>query len=184
MPMFCDGTWQEIRLDIDQAVQPDVVGTITDMSTVADASVDAVFSSHNVEHIYPHEIPGAFGEFHRVLDPGGIAVITCPDLQAIGTLLAEGKLTTPAYHSGMGPIAPLDIIYGHNGSIAEGNTFMAHRCGFDAISMSKALKAAGFSTVAVKRMPKDYALWAFAWRSTQPADIARRFVNSALSHIT
>jgi predicted SAM-dependent methyltransferase len=50
---------QELRLDIDASVAPDIVATMTDMSRVADASVDAVFSSHNIEHLDPHEVPVA-----------------------------------------------------------------------------------------------------------------------------
>ena len=49
--------WTELRLDIDKNVNHDIVGTMLDMSAVADASVDAVFSSHNIEHLYPHEVP-------------------------------------------------------------------------------------------------------------------------------
>ena len=49
---FNSTDWQELRLDIDQSVAPDIVGTMTDMSAVADASVDALFSSHNIEHLY------------------------------------------------------------------------------------------------------------------------------------
>jgi hypothetical protein len=44
-------------------LNPDIVGTMTDMSAVADASVDALFSSHNIEHLYPHEVPVALAEF-------------------------------------------------------------------------------------------------------------------------
>lgn len=42
--------WHEQRLDIDESVNPDIVGTMTDMSAVASESVDAIFSSHNIEH--------------------------------------------------------------------------------------------------------------------------------------
>jgi len=105
--------WTELRFDIDESVQPDLVGTMTDMSSVSTESVDAVFSSHNIEHLYPHEVPVALSEFLRVLKPDGFAVITCPDLQAVCALVAEDKLTEPAYTSPAGPIAPLDILYGH-----------------------------------------------------------------------
>ncbi len=57
--------WTELRLDIDASVAPDIIGTMTDMSAVADASVDAIFSSHNIEHLYPHEVPVALAEFLR-----------------------------------------------------------------------------------------------------------------------
>jgi len=122
--------WTEIRLDIDPAVRPDVTGTMTDMSAVASASVDAVFSSHNIEHLYPHEVPLALAEFRRVLRDDGYAVITCPDLQSVAALVAQDRLTEPAYVSPAGPIAPLDILYGHRAAMQRGNLFMAHRCGF------------------------------------------------------
>jgi hypothetical protein len=64
---FNTDEWHEVRLDIDASVQPDVTGTMTDMSAVAAASVDAIFSSHNIEHLYPHEVPVALAEFLRVL---------------------------------------------------------------------------------------------------------------------
>ena len=80
---FASQNWREIRLDIDSAVQPDVIGTMTDMKAVRDASVDAVFSSHNIEHLYPHEVPIALAEFYRVLKPDGFVLLTCPDLQSV-----------------------------------------------------------------------------------------------------
>ena len=40
---FAKQNWREIRLDIDSAIHPDVIGTMTDMKAVDDASVDAVF---------------------------------------------------------------------------------------------------------------------------------------------
>ena len=41
---FNTDDWKELRLDIDESVQPDIVGTMTDMSRVSDASVDALFT--------------------------------------------------------------------------------------------------------------------------------------------
>ena len=40
--------WNEIRFDIDKNVNPDIEGTILDMSQVQDSSVDAIYSSHNI----------------------------------------------------------------------------------------------------------------------------------------
>ena len=123
-------SWNELRFDIDESVKPDLVGTMTDMSSVSSESVDAVFSSHNIEHLYPHEVPLALAEFLRVLKSDGIAVITCPDLKSVCALIAEDKLTEAAYTSPAGPIAPIDILYGLRSSMAQGNLYMAHRCGF------------------------------------------------------
>ena len=155
--------WAELRLDIDPAVQPDIVGTMLDMSAVASASVDAVFSSHNIEHLYPHEVPLALAEFKRVLKPDGFVVITCPDLQSVCALVAQDKLTEPAYTAPAGPITPLDILYGHRPPMARGNLYMAHRCGFTQRVLSGTLQAAGFATVAAQRREHpNYDLWALA----------------------
>jgi len=81
--------WKELRLDIDPANEPDIIGTMLEMAAVAGESVDAIYSSHNIEHLYPNEVPTAIKEFLRVLKPDGFAVITCPDLQAAAQMIAE-----------------------------------------------------------------------------------------------
>jgi protein O-GlcNAc transferase len=119
--------WQERRLDIDPANEPHIVGSMLDMPAVADASVDAVYSAHNIEHVYPHEVPVVLKEFLRVLKPGGFLVVTCPDLQTVAQLVADDKLTDAAYQSPAGPITPLDILYGYRPALEQGNHFMAHK---------------------------------------------------------
>jgi len=156
---FASQNWREIRLDIDPGVKPDVIGTMTDMKTVDDASVDAVFSSHNIEHLYPHEVPIALAEFYRVLKPGGFVLLTCPDLQSVCALVANDQLTDAAYQSGMGPITPLDILYGHRASMKAGNLYMSHRCGFTKKVLASTLSLAGFDA-GVKNRPANYDLWA------------------------
>ena len=160
---FQKNEWTEVRLDIDPAVEPDIVASITNMTSIPDAVFDALFSSHNIEHLYPHEVNRALSEFARVIKPDGFAVITCPDLRAICQLVVQDRLTDPAYESSMGPITPLDMLYGHIRSVAAGNHFMAHRCGFTRKSLAELLQMNGFPTVAVKE-DKNYALWAYASR--------------------
>jgi len=169
--------WCEIRLDIDPAVSPDVVGSITDMPAVETASVQAVFSSHNIEHLYPHDVPLALAEFYRVLSHDGFVVITCPDLQSVCTLIAEDKLTEAAYISPAGPIAPLDILYGHRVAMANGNLYMAHRCGFTKKVLSATLQAAGFQAVAAMARASAFDLWALASKSAMAEADLRALAN-------
>lgn len=162
-PAFNTPEWTEIRLDIDPSVSPDIVGTMTDMAAVGTGSVDAVFSSHNIEHLFVHEVPIAFAEFKRVLAPDGFLIVTCPDLQAVAALIAEDKLTDTAYNSPAGPIRPIDIVFGHSPSIARGNRFMAHHCGFSRKVLAATLRAAGFAKIAaLRRGFPDFDLWALA----------------------
>jgi predicted SAM-dependent methyltransferase len=66
-------TWNELRFDIDETVEPDLVGTMTDMSSVSSESVDGVFSSHNIEHLYPQQQDGQGRQtgyrVHRIIPP-------------------------------------------------------------------------------------------------------------------
>jgi len=169
--------WCEIRLDIDPAVSPDVVGSITDMPAVETASVQAVFSSHNIEHLYPHDVPLALAEFYRVSTHDGFVVITCPDLQSVCALIAEDKLTEAAYISPAGPIAPLDILYGHRVAMANGNLYMAHRCGFTKKVLSATLQAAGFQAVAAMARASAFDLWALASKSAMAEADLRALAN-------
>jgi predicted SAM-dependent methyltransferase len=162
-PGFNTHDWQEVRFDIDASVQPDITGTMTDMSAVPSGSMDALFSSHNIEHLYPHEVAVALAEFRRVLTPNGFVVITCPDLKSVCALVAEDKLTEAAYNSPAGPIAPVDILYGHRAAMQAGNLYMAHRCGFTEKVLVACLKEAGFAMVASRARATPYFdLWAVA----------------------
>lgn len=165
---FAQANWQEVRFDIDAAARPDILGTMLDMSAVASESVDAIFSSHNIEHLYPHEVPLALKEFLRVLKPDGFLVLTCPDLQSVACLIAEDKLTEAAYTSPAGPIAPLDILFGHRPQLAAGNLYMAHRCGFTLKVLLATLQANGFATAAGFQRKSAFDLWVIGSKTPRP----------------
>ncbi len=159
---FQSSDWQEIRLDINPDVEPDIVASMTDMHIVEDGKFDALWSSHNLEHLESTDVTIALREFARVLKPGGFVLITLPDLQRIAELVVQDKLDDPAYVSPAGPIAPIDMIFGHRPSIARGNKFMAHRTGFTAKTLREAFEREGFERVKVQR--KGFDLWAVSYK--------------------
>jgi predicted SAM-dependent methyltransferase len=162
--------WREVRLDLDPAVQPDIVCSITEMSPVPSSSVDAVWSSHNLEHLQRHEVPLALGEFVRVLKPRGFLLLTLPDLRQVAQLVVEDRLEDAAYTSPSGPITALDMIFGHTASLAHGNPFMAHRTGFTARTLHKVLTEAGFVDITA-RQGNSFDLWATAYRPGSNGDV-------------
>jgi hypothetical protein len=167
---FSSSDWKEIRFDIDKNVKPDIEGTLTDMRAVETGSVDAIYSSHNIEHVYPHEVPIALNEFSRVLKNDGMVVITCPDLQSVCEAVVNDKLLEPLYQSSLGPIAPIDILYGHRRLIQKGNVYMAHKCGFTYSALSNAFLGAGFRRVFGGRRPAAFDLWLVAFKQELPED--------------
>jgi SAM-dependent methyltransferase len=160
-PIFLEGSWDEVRLDVDPGASPDLIGSFVDLrALVASQSFDAIWSSHSLEHLYAHEVPLALAEFKRILKPAGFALITCPDLETVAALIVEYGLNHQAYVSPMGPITPIDMLFGHSGAIARGMTSMAHNTGFTCSSLGLLLTNAGFPVVLAKRDNVD--LWALA----------------------
>ena len=153
--------WREVRLDINPKVSPDIEASITDMSVIPDASYEALYSSHNLEHLHPHEVPVALAEFRRVLKPYGFVFITVPDLQQVAEYIAADKADEAIMMTNKGPIAPLDVLYGFRPFLANGNLFMAHNFGFTASTLRAALEEAGFTAVSVQR-DGEFNLWATA----------------------
>lgn len=162
---FQDGSWRELRFDIDPAYNVDFQGTMLDMSAVADDSVDALYSSHNIEHVFAHEVDVVLREFRRVIKPDGFVVITCPDLESVAKHIAVGQLEDPLYVSPTGPISALDIFYGHGAAIARGEVYMAHKTGFTARTLGAHGQASGFATLGIRRREKYFDLWMIATKT-------------------
>ena len=162
IPAFASEDWQEVRLDIDKSAKPDIVSSVLDLGIIDSESFDAIFSSHNIEHVYAHEVPIMLKEFLRVLNNDGVFVVNCPNLIPVARLIVEDKLTEPAYISPAGPISPLDILHGHGASIKQGNEFMAHKTGFTPKSLNAALLGAGFKSVGIMGRDAELDIWAVA----------------------
>ncbi len=158
---FRNPKWHELRLDIDPSVQPDIVSSITDMSNVRSDSVHAIWSSHNLEHLHSYDVPLALAEFRRVLRSDGFVMLTLPDLRAIAKHVLADNLNEVLYHSQVGPIRPLDIIFGHQESLQNGYHYMAHLTGFTSTTLGQVLIDAEFAEVRVHE-GKRWDLWAIA----------------------
>lgn len=145
-------TYRETRLDCEPTYEPDILASCAAMPMIADQFFDAVYASHVLEHLYAHEAAMAFAEMFRVLKPGGFAEVFVPDIQAIGGKLALDEADQPLYLSNIGPVSPLDMLYGHRASVASGRPAMAHRTGFTASVLRGSLLRAGFVNADVGRL--------------------------------
>jgi ubiquinone/menaquinone biosynthesis C-methylase UbiE len=137
--------YDEVRLDIDPGCKPDIVASITALGDIG--PFDAVYCSHTLEHLYPHELPVALAEFRRVLKPGGALVAFVPDLEGI-----EATEET-VYESPCGPITGRDMIYGKISYLAD-SPHMAHHNGFVSATFAQAIEAAGYTGVTVLHIPE------------------------------
>ena len=174
---FNNDNWKEIRLDFDKNINPDIVGTLTDMKSVETGSVDAVYSSHNIEHIFPHEVPIVLREFYRVLKEDGIVVITCSDLQSVGEAIAKDKLLEPLYESTKGSVTAFDILYGHRKTTEDGNIYMIHKSGFTYSLLNKVFYEAGFKARYGGRRPRGCDLFLVAFKQKLPEEEIKKIGN-------
>ena len=142
------GMFDETRLDINPANNPDIVRDMRDLAGIT--GYDAIYCSHAIEHISPHEIVPALIGFRAALNEDGVAIVFVPDLEDV-------KATDEVlFNSPAGPICGMDLIYGYRPALAE-NPYMAHKTGFTAKTLEQALIESGFSKVKVDRL-SDYAL--------------------------
>lgn len=68
----------------------DFVGPCDDLSRFPSGSVDEIYASHVLEHLsHIEELPRALREWHRVLRPGGRAMISVPDFELICQMFSD-----------------------------------------------------------------------------------------------
>lgn len=146
-PFFETEYWTETRLDVDPAVEPDIVASLTDLSGIEDNSYDAIYGSHVIEHLEWHDVEYAFKEFVRVLKPTGFGYFITPNLEKVAEHIAKGELEVKIFDSPAGPITPIDIVYGHRYSIMKGRKDMIHRTGFTHLTLGRRLIECGFAKV-------------------------------------
>jgi hypothetical protein len=84
----CGGNFHGDWINLDASpVSPEVIACdITGGLPFDDASFDAVYGSHVLEHLEPEVALGVLRDCHRILKPGGILRIAVPDLEAIARL--------------------------------------------------------------------------------------------------
>lgn len=159
--LFHGSEWKHVRFDIDVTCEPDIVGDMRTLVGIEDGSVDAVYSSHNLEHLHYNEVFDALKNFRRVLRDRGQLVIVVPDFRLACAKVAEGQGLDTLYVSPAGPITALDMIFGFR-PYTEHNAYMQHRTGFTTLWLRNVLIDQGFSIVETCSPDNGYDIWAFA----------------------
>lgn len=161
--VFMTGEWKQIRLDVDPDHEPDILGDATNMEAVERDSVDALYSSHTLEHLFPDQVPPTLREFFRVIKPGGFALILVPDLMTAAEQVLEDNLDVDLFKpEGEAIVTPLDLLYGHRATFHEPKMTSLHKTGYTPRTLALLLSAAGFEGGQTWRDPRAAALWAWA----------------------
>ena len=168
--------FEQVLLDLDPSVGADIVLDVRELTTLAPQQFDAVYCSHNLEHVRQHEVPVVLAGFRHVLKPGGLAQIIVPDLQELMLICVQQGIDLDGllYESPAGPITPLDVLYGHGGIIAQsGQDFYAHRTGFSRRTLANGVEASGFGPMFCQQGNLELNLITF--NGTPDPDLAALF---------
>lgn len=79
------GHYSKNRIDVDIDLMSDY------KFPYSDGSVECAYTSHVIEHLPDGDVARMFHETYRVLSPGGIFRITCPDAQAAWNALLSNN---------------------------------------------------------------------------------------------
>jgi predicted SAM-dependent methyltransferase len=111
----------------------------TDLTEFADSSVDLIEHHHMIEHLSLEQVDRALREWARVLVPGGILVMTCPDLLRVCLVYLK--------HRAINLIRPRDYELEYVIRMLVGSQEhegMFHKSHYDARRMRKLLPEHGF----------------------------------------
>lgn len=146
---------QEIRLDLDPNSGADLIGSMLDIP-LEDCAVDAVYTSHTLEHVTLHDGLRALKEFRRVLSDGGQCIVIVPNIGALAEHIATGNLYGKLYDSPGGPVCAADMLYGHQGLIERDWQDKAyrfqHKFGYTPETLAKTFESAGFRAVRATKL--------------------------------
>ncbi len=120
----------------------------------ADGSVQRIYVSHMLEHLfYPHDVGAFLREMRRVLGPGGRLRLAVPDIGACIEAYRQGdRRFFESRHETWDwwpkDLTPLESFLAYAGAGAEpGHLLESHKFGYDFETLAKALRAAGFEAV-------------------------------------
>src|ERR1035438_869599 len=175
-------SWDQVRVDLNPAMEPDIVASVVRLWALDAASVDAIWCAHCMEHLFAHQVPLALAEFRRVLRKDGFVCIVVPDLQEIAQWIGNDRLHETIYESTAGPITAQDMIWGFGAALSHGMMGMAHHCGFTPTVLLEHLKNAGFSEIVLRRKPERLELAGLALQrpSKSPEERNRRMAELGL----
>ncbi len=133
------------------ARSPDVISDLRFLDVFEDCSADEVLAVHVIEHFWHWEVSGVLNEWKRVLRPGGILVLECPNL-----ITASHEFLKNPDLAALGGVEGQKSMWVFYGDPKWKDPLMSHRWGYTPLSLAKLLYDCGFKSV--ERRPAQFKL--------------------------
>ena len=127
--------------------------------------IDLIVLSHLLPRLSLSQAETCLGKIGSWLAKDGLAVIICPDMEAIAAHILARGLDAEAYRSDAGPITAIDMMFGHQTSITAGRSDLAHHSAYTLKSLSTLLRSCGFTDVRGVSRPAQFDFWTVAGQS-------------------
>jgi predicted SAM-dependent methyltransferase len=127
-----------LNVDIDIAVNPDLVVSLDPSLPFASATFTLIELYHVMEHVYPWVGLDILKEFWRILKPGGTLAIECPNIESACSWLVQNSDYGSDSQMGMW------AIYGDPNSKSP---LQMHKWGYTPITLAEILKQSGFVSI-------------------------------------
>jgi SAM-dependent methyltransferase len=134
-----------------EGTRPDVLCDLHRLTPFEDNSADEILSVHVVEHFWRWEVVEVLREWVRVLKPGGLMVLECPNLKSA----CETFLSNPDLHAAAGPEGQrtMWVFYGDPSWC---DPLMVHRWGYTPKSLAALM--AEVRLVNIRQEPAQFKL--------------------------
>jgi SAM-dependent methyltransferase len=134
-----------------RGLKPDVLCDLHKLTSFEDNTVDEILSVHVVEHFWRWEVVDVLREWVRVLKPGGVMILECPNLvSACQELLQNPDIATGPGQEGQ---RSMWVFYGDP---AWKDPLMIHRWGYSPRSLGQIMHEAGL--VNLRQEPAQFKL--------------------------
>lgn len=123
----------------------DVVCSAVDLP-FDDGVADEILSEHMIEHLTYYEFNRAMAEWYRVLKPGGLLTVECPDLLGVCRLFVESN-EYARYQTSLGYWPVICQLFGHQRGKSEAEILsQVHKSGYTEEHLRNVLAGIGYGS--------------------------------------